>query len=209
MGRIGFPVVISAASGTGKTTLSRMLLEADPDLALSISHTTRSPRGEERDGKDYHFVTEAEFKRMATQNEFIEWAVVHGNYYGSSQTSLEQQLAEEKDVMFDIDVQGGYQIRKAFPEACLIFLLPPTMDELQKRLIARGTDDPSVVARRMEASRAEIRAGLEHYDYVLTNDKLERAIFDLMSIVRAHRLRAINRDKIKIRLGIDATSELL
>ncbi len=196
----GFPVVLSAASGTGKTTLARMLLESDDNLTLSISTTTRAPRGEEQDGRDYHFVSTAEFDAMIGRDAFIEWAEVHGHRYGSSREWTDQTLNTGKDVMFDIDVQGGQQIRRLFPNACLIFLVPPSMEVLESRLRGRGTDDDATIDRRMLAARDEIRAGLASYDYVLTNATLERAIFDLLSIVRAHRLRALNRDKIRQRL---------
>ncbi len=200
--RRGFPVVLSAASGTGKTTLSRMVLEADSKLCLSISHTTRAPRGDEQDGRHYHFVSREAFMQQVEDGDFVEWAEVHGNLYGSSAEAIEEQIAQRRDVLFDIDVQGGRQIKERFPNACLIFLLPPSIDELEKRLRARGTDDEEVVTRRMDAARGEIIAGLEDYDYVLTNDTLERALFDLTSIVRAHRLRMLDRAKIRRRLEL-------
>lgn len=200
MTRRGFPVVLSAASGTGKTTLGHMLLESDRDLVLSISTTTRAPRGEERDGDDYHFVDEATFRSMISRGAFIEWAEVHGHHYGSSAEWTRATLDQGHDVLFDIDVQGGQQIRDRFPDACLIFLLPPSMEVLESRLRGRGTDDDATVRRRMEAARNEIASGLESYDYVITNDRLERALFDLTSIVRAHRLRKLNREEQRARL---------
>jgi guanylate kinase len=200
MNRRGFPVVLSAASGTGKTTLAQMLLQADPSLTLSVSYTTRSLRGDEKDGRDYHFRDEKEFRRLISESEFIEWAEVHGALYGSSAAWTEKTLNLGSDVLFDIDVQGGMQIQDHFPQACLIFLLPPTMDILQQRLTARGTDSKETVDKRMRAAQSEIEQGLKSYDYVLTNDRLDRAIFDLTSIVRAHRLRTRDRGKVTRRL---------
>lgn len=208
MNRRGFPVVLSAASGTGKTTLAHMLLEMDQGLTLSISDTTRPVRGEEENGRDYHYRSEKEFRRMIDKGDFIEWAEVHGALYGSNAAWTENTMRSGKDVLFDIDVQGGNQIQDHFPEACLIFLLPPSMAVLEQRLRGRGTDDEATVQKRMNASRKEIEEGLRTYDYVLTNDRLDRAIFDLTSIVRAHRLRARDRDKItrKLLSGSELTS---
>lgn len=200
MSRRGFPVVLSAASGTGKTTLAHMLLDGDRDLFLSVSFTTRSPRGEERNGVDYHFIEDSAFREMADRGAFLEWAEVHGNLYGSSAEWTESQLEEGRDVLFDIDVQGGQQIKSHFPEACLIFLVPPSMEELEKRLRGRGTDDAAVIDKRLHAARAEIERGLELYDYVITNDRLDRALFDVTSIVRAHRLKGLRRERIRERL---------
>jgi len=198
--RRGFPVVLSAASGTGKTTLSRLLLEGDSDLTLSISFTTRAPRGDERDGVAYHFVDRPAFEEKIEQQDFIEYAEVFGNYYGSSRQWTVDTLETGQDVMFDIDVQGGKQIRNLFPEACLVFLVPPSWEVLERRLRNRGTDDDETIALRLKTAREEIAEGLATYDYVLTNDRLDRALFDLTSIVRAHRLRALDRDKIRRRL---------
>lgn len=200
MSRQGFPVVLSAASGTGKTTLAHMLLDGDHELRLSISFTTRPPRGEERNGVDYHFVDEATFRSMVARGDFLEWAEVHGNLYGSSAAWTEEQLVLGQDVLFDIDVQGGQQIKARFPDACLIFLVPPSFEELETRLRRRGTDGEAVIHRRLHAARQEIERGLETYDYVITNDRLDRALFDLTSIVRARRLKGLRRDKIRERL---------
>lgn len=198
--RTGFPVVLSAASGTGKTTLAHMLLDTDPHLTLSISYTTRAARGEEENGRDYHFTEPGDFQQMIERGDFIEWAEVHGARYGSSAVWTRDTLNDGKDVLFDIDVQGGLQIRKLFPSACLIFLLPPSLDILEERLRGRGTDNEETVLRRMKAARQEIAEGIKTYDYVLTNDRLDRAIFDLTAIVRAHRLRARDRTKAARRL---------
>lgn len=193
MTRRGFPVVLSAASGTGKTTLSHLLLDSDPSLVLSISTTTRAPRGSEEHGVEYHFVDEPTFEAMIARGAFIEHARVHGNYYGSSREWTEAQLAQGRDVVFDIDVQGGRQLKKTFPEAVLIFILPPSMAELEGRLRRRGTDADDVIARRLDAARAEIAAGLDDYDYLVVNERLEQAIGDLAAILRSHRIRATDR----------------
>jgi guanylate kinase len=200
MSRRGFPIVLSAASGTGKTTLSHLLLEADRDLQLSISFTTRAPRGEERDAVDYHFVDEKTFRAMIDRAAFIEWAEVHGNLYGSSREWTEQTLAAGKDVLFDIDVQGGQQLKRIFPEACLVFVLPPSMEELEQRLRRRGTDSDAVIEKRLAAARMEIDRGLGGYDFVITNQQLDRALFDLTSIVRAQRLRGLDRQRLREKL---------
>ena len=200
MSRRCFPIVLSAASGTGKTTLSHLLLEADKELQLSISFTTRKPRGEEREGVDYHFVDEASFRAMIERGAFIEWAEVHGNLYGSSREWTEQTLTGGKDVLFDIDVQGGQQLKRIFPEACLVFVLPPSMEELEQRLRRRGTDADAVIEKRLDAARMEIDRGLAGYDFVITNQQLDRALFDLTSIVRAQRLRGLDRMRLREKL---------
>jgi guanylate kinase len=190
-------VVLSAASGTGKTTLSHLLLDSDRSLVLSISSTTRAPRGEEEHGVDYHFVDVPTFEAMIARGAFIEHAKVHGNYYGSSKEWTEAQLAQGKDVVFDIDVQGGRQIKAIYPEAVLVFILPPSMGELEGRLRRRGTDADDVIARRLAAARAEITAGLADYDYLVVNERLEQAIGDLTAILRSHRIRATDRSEIR------------
>ena len=200
MKRRGFPVVLSAASGTGKTTISHLLLDGDPELQLSISFTTRAPRGAEEDGVDYHFVDEPPFRSMIERGAFIEWAQVHGNLYGSSREWTEATLAQGRDVLFDIDVQGGNQLKALFPDACLVFLLPPSMTELESRLRRRGTDSNDVIARRLDAARAEIEAGLATYEYAVTNERLDAALFDLTAIVRAHRIRTADRVQLRQRL---------
>ena len=187
-------MVLSAASGTGKTTLSHLLLDSDNDLCLSVSYTTRAPRGSEEDGIDYHFVDVPTFEAMIARGAFIEHALVHGNHYGSSREWTEAQLAAGKDVLFDIDVQGGQQIKSIFGNAVLVFILPPSLAELEKRLRRRGTDADDVIERRLVAARAEIDAGLEGYEYLVVNERLEQALGDLAAIVRSHRIRAGDRE---------------
>tara|TARA_B100000683_G_scaffold257452_2_gene278977 strand:- start:1509 stop:2099 length:591 start_codon:yes stop_codon:yes gene_type:complete len=194
-------VVLAAASGTGKTTLAHMLLQNDSALRLSISYTTRPLRGEEVNGRDYHFVDEDTFKKMIEANSLIEWAKVHGHYYGSSAEKTQELMGEGWDVLFDIDVQGGLQLKQRFPETLLIYLVPPSMKVLKDRLTGRGTDSPEVIQRRLEAANQENQVGLKDFDYIITNDQLDRALFDITAIVRAHRLRHLDRDKINQQLA--------
>ena len=200
MARLRFPVVLAAASGTGKTTLAHMLLQNDDALRLSISYTTRDLRGDEVNGRDYHFVDRADFEAMIDGDKFIEWAQVHGHYYGSSAERTQELMAEGWDVSFDIDVQGGLQLKRRFPETLLIYLVPPSMEVLKNRLTRRGTDAPEVIERRLDAAAQENETGLKDFDYIITNDQLDRALFDITAIVRAHRLRHMDREKIKQKL---------
>lgn len=200
MARQKFPIVLSAPSGTGKTTLAHLLVDSMKDLKISTSHTTRPPRGNEEDGLDYFFIDDKSFKKMVDNNDFVEWASVHGHYYGSSASWTKKTLNEGFDVLFDIDVQGGLQIKKSFPEAILVFILPPSMEELETRLTERGTDSPAGIKKRIKAARDEIKIGLESYDIVINNEKLDRALFDLTAIVRTKRLEGIDRIKIRKRL---------
>ena len=186
--RRGLPIVLSAASGTGKTTLSRMLLDVEKELTLSISYTTRAPRGREQNGVEYHFVDDKTFLDMIAHDAFIEHALVHGNRYGSSREWTREQLDAGHDVLFDIDVQGGAQLKRIFPEAVLIFLMPPSMEELERRLRGRGTDADEVIARRLDAARREIEAG-QSYDHRVINQSLENALSDLREIIARSRVR--------------------
>lgn len=200
MARKGFPVVLSAPSGTGKTTLAHLLVNSMDKLALSVSYTTRPIRGNEQDGINYHFVDQERFKQMITDAELLEWALVHGNYYGSSATWTQNSLLSGRDVLFDIDVQGGLQIKKHYEDAVTIFITPPSFEELEKRLIRRGTESSEHIKRRLEAAKDEIMVGLDKYDYVINNEKLDRALFDLTAIIRVHHIKRIDREKIRARL---------
>lgn len=191
--------MISAASGTGKTSLRRRLLETLNNTARSISYTTRSPRGDEMHGRDYYFTDEREFDRMVRDNEFIEWAVVFGYRYGTALKTVKEQLASGFDVLLDIDVQGGQQIRRELPDALLIFLLPPSMDELRRRLVNRATDSPQVIERRLGEARNEI-AQCKFYDYLVVNDDLEKAASDMRAIILAQRMRVNRPDDLVARL---------
>jgi len=184
----GLLIVISAPSGTGKTTLVHMLLKEFPDLEFSVSYTTRPPRPGEVDGKDYHFVDRKTFERMIEEGDFLEWAEVYGNLYGTSRTQVLRALNEGRDVILDIDTQGALQVKKNFPEAVLIFILPPSLKELERRLRSRGTDDEETIERRLKIAKEEIRRA-PLYDYIVVNDVLEVAYENLRSIIRAEKLR--------------------
>lgn len=184
--------IVAAPSGAGKTTLVRLLLENDPQIGVSISHTTRLPRPGEEDGREYHFIDVPAFLEKIARNEFLEWAEVHGNYYGTSKRWIETEMASDRDVLLEIDWQGAQQVRKVFPQAIGIFVLPPSMAILQARLSGRGTDPAEVIARRIAAARDEMRH-VDEFDYVIINDGLQQAAGDLQAIVRAARLRYANQ----------------
>lgn len=182
-------IIISSPSGAGKTTLTRRALDAFPDLTFSISHTTRAPRGSERDGVDYYFVDVAEFERLRDEGAFAEYASVHGNFYGTSVNELERARAEGKrGLIFDIDYQGARQIRAKLPHATTVFILPPDLIELERRLRGRGSDDEETIRRRLQKARAEIEQ-YAFFDYVIVNDALDRAAADLIGIIRAERCK--------------------
>ena len=186
MTRPGFPLVIAAPSGTGKTTVCRQLVARDPQLVFSVSHTTRARREGERDGHDYHFVTPAEFQRMALAGEFLEWAVYNDHHYGTSFAAIEGALAGGRDVVLEIEVQGARQVRKRRADARLVFLLPPSLAELEARLRGRGTDADDQIARRLATAHEELRAA-EEFDYAVVNDDVERCIRQVQRIVAAER----------------------
>ena len=179
--------VVAAPSGAGKTTLVRLLLEQESRVHLSISYTTRGPRPGEENGREYHFVDNVEFQAMIARHEFLEWAEVHGNFYGTSQKWIADQLAAGHDVLLEIDWQGAQQVRKLFPQAIGIFILPPSMEELTRRLTGRGTNSADVIARRLAAAQAEMRH-VGEFDYVIINDQLAQALEELRAVVRASRL---------------------
>ena len=184
--------VVAAPSGAGKTTLVRLLLEQESRVHLSISYTTRGPRPGEENGREYHFVDNVEFQAMIARHEFLEWAEVHGNFYGTSQKWIADQLAAGHDVLLEIDWQGAQQVRKLFPQAIGIFILPPSMEELTRRLTGRGTDSADVIARRLAAAQAEMRH-VGEFDYVIINDRLEQALDELDTVVKSARLRLANQ----------------
>ena len=179
--------MVAAPSGAGKTTLVRMLLEQEKEVHLSISFTTRAARPGEQDGRDYHFTDIPAFRAMIERQEFLEWAEVHGNFYGTSKKWISDQLNADADVLLEIDWQGAQQVCSLFPEAIGVFFLPPSMEELTRRLTGRGTDSIDVITRRLAAAQAEMRH-VEEFDYVIINDQLAQALEDLRAIVRASRL---------------------
>ena len=180
--------VVAAPSGAGKTTLVKLLLAQEADVRLSISYTTRQPRPGEENGREYHFVDVETFRTMIANGDFMEWAEVHGNYYGTSKTWIVNQMAAGTDVLLEIDWQGAQQVRALFPEAIGVFILPPSLEELERRLTGRATDAAEVITRRLAAAQAEMRH-VGEFDYVIINDKLEQALADLRSVLQASRLR--------------------
>lgn len=179
--------IVAAASGAGKTTLVRQLLAREPDIRLSISYTTRAPRPGEENGREYHFVSEAQFQAMIAADDFLEWAQVHGNYYGTSKRWIVTERAAGRDVLLEIDWQGAQQVRRVFPDAIGVFILPPSMEELTRRLTGRGTDSAEVIARRLAAAREEM-SHVGEFGYVIINDDLQTALSDFVAVVRANRL---------------------
>ncbi len=165
----------------------RLLLENDPGIRLSISSTTRAPRPGEEDGREYHFVDAASFVDCIGRGEFLEWAEVHGNYYGTSRRWVEAEMSASRDILLEIDWQGAQQVRKSFPQAIGMFILPPSIEALEDRLSSRGTDSAATIARRVAAAREEIRH-VDEFDYVIINDDLQRALGDMISLVSASRL---------------------
>jgi len=189
LGRRGLLIVLSSPSGAGKSTLSRMLMAADPQITMSISATTRPRRPGEQEGIHYHFVEDAEFDRMIDAGDFVEWAPVFGHRYGTPKAPVKAALRDGRDILFDIDWQGTQQLHAAMGEDLVrIFLLPPSMDELERRLQARGTDSDGVIADRMERADAEISHWAE-YDYVLINREAETCLAEIRTIVEAERLK--------------------
>lgn len=180
--------VVAAPSGAGKSSLVKALLELDARLVVSVSHTTRAPRGQEQDGREYWFVDEPTFRRMIAAGDFFEWAEVHGRLYGTSRAAIESRIAGGEDVVLEIDWQGALQIKRLFPNAVLIFILPPSWDELLQRLQRRGEDGPEAVEERMCNARLEVKQAC-HFDFVIINALFETALFDLKAIVHAQRLK--------------------
>ena len=189
--------IVCAPSGAGKTTLVDALLEREPGIRLSISYTTRAPREGERDGVDYRFVDKARFEAMIAAGEFLEHAHVHGNHYGTSRKWIEQEIAGDHDVLLEIDWQGAAQVRKLFPQLIGMFILPPSMQELRRRLQGRGKDSPETIERRIAGAREEISHVLE-FEYIIVNDRFEQALEDIRSVVRAARA---SRARQSIRLA--------
>jgi guanylate kinase len=180
--------VVAAPSGAGKSSLVKALMELDARVVPSVSHTTRPPRGQEVHGREYYFVSGDTFDQMVLQDAFLEWASVHGNRYGTSRASIEQRMAQGADVVLEIDFQGAIQIKRIFPNAVLIFILPPSWAELRSRLERRAEDSPEVIDLRMKNAALET-AHAKEFDFVIINELFERALFDLKAIVHSQRLK--------------------
>ena len=191
--RRGLMLVLSSPSGAGKSTIARNLLEKDDELELSVSVTTRKRRPSEIDGVHYHFISQREFERLRDSDELLEWAEVHGNFYGSPREPVEKAMAEGRDILFDIDWQGAHQLQEKMPaDVVAIFVLPPTMSELMSRLHRRAEDDEETIQKRLKNAAHEI-GKWRTYDYVIVNDDLDRAFGAVQSIVKAERLRRDRR----------------
>ena len=191
----GLLLVLSAPSGAGKTTLARRFVEAHDDAHFSVSATTRAPRGAERDGVDYHFVSADRFAALVAEGAFAEWAQVYGQRYGTLRATVDETLAAGRVAVFDIDVQGGAQVKAAWPDrAVTVFVLPPSREELERRLRRRSTDPDEAIARRLDAAREEIARGLAAYDYLVVNDDVEAALGRIEAVVAHERARLAGRE---------------
>ncbi|MCK6414770.1 MAG: guanylate kinase [Pseudomonadota bacterium] len=180
--------VVAAPSGAGKSSLVKALMELDSQVRASVSHTTRPPRGQEKHGREYYFASDAEFDTMVASNAFVEWAHVHGRRYGTSKKAIEERIAQGNDVILEIDYQGALQVKQAFANAVLIFILPPSWEELRSRLERRGEDSAEVIELRLK-NAAEEMAQVHKFDFVIINELFERALFDMKAIVHAQRLK--------------------
>jgi guanylate kinase len=199
--------VVAAPSGAGKSSLVKALLELDSRLAVSVSHTTRDPRGQEQHGREYYFVDEHQFRAMIERGEFFEWAQVHSRLYGTTRKSIESLLQQGQDVILEIDWQGALQIKKIFEHAVLIFILPPSWTELQQRLQRRGEDKPEVIALRLANARTEVAQAV-NFDFVIINALFETALFDLKTVVHSQRLKyaAQRRNRSQVFAALDLIS---
>jgi guanylate kinase len=196
--------VISGPSGCGKSTLIQRVLRRLENVQFSVSHTTRKKRESEKEGKDYYFVSREEFERMAKQGKFVEWAMVHGNYYGTSKKEVEAKGAKG-DLLLDIDVQGAQQMKTKLKRFAFIFILPPSFQELKRRLELRGLESPDSIRKRLEVARREIRS-YSQFDYLIVNDQLEKAVREVESILISSRCRLDSR-KREIRSILQSFSE--
>ena len=207
MANRAFPLVLAAPSGTGKTSIARALVSGPGDFVFSVSATTREPRGRERDGVDYHFVSEDEFRRMIADGELVEWAEVHGALYGTPRSAIVEPTERGQHVVLDIDVEGASQVRERIPEAVLVFVFPPSAAALVSRLTRRGTEAQEDVERRLSNARAELAAARD-FDYVVENEALDDAVAAVRAIVtseghRPRRARALDRDVHRLQAEID------
>jgi guanylate kinase len=188
--------VVAAPSGAGKSSLVKALRSFDARVYPSVSHTTRAPRGQEKHGREYFFASEQEFDAMVANNAFVEWANVHGKRYGTSKKGIEDRLTSGEDVLLEIDYQGALQVRESFPQAVLIFILPPSWEELRSRLENRGEDAPEVIEVRMKNAEVEM-AQVEKFDFVIINELFESALFDLKAIIHAQRLKYVSQRRLR------------
>ena len=180
--------VVAAPSGAGKSSLVKALMELDAGVQPSVSHTTRAPRGQEFHGREYFFIDDAQFDEMVATNAFLEWAYVHGNRYGTSSATIQERISQGMDVILEIDFQGAIQIKRLFANAVLIFILPPSWEELRSRLHRRGEDTPEVIETRLANAATEM-AQAHEFDFVIINQLFDKALFDLKAIVHAQRLK--------------------
>ncbi|WP_286998934.1 MULTISPECIES: guanylate kinase [Comamonas] len=188
--------VVAAPSGAGKSSLVKALRSFDARVYPSVSHTTRAPRGQEKHGREYFFASEQEFDAMVANNAFVEWANVHGKRYGTSKKGIQDRLANGEDVLLEIDYQGALQVRESFPQAILIFILPPSWEELRSRLENRGEDAPEVIELRMKNAEEEM-AQVGEFDFVIINELFESALFDLKAIIHAQRLKIASQRRLR------------
>ena len=194
----GLLIVVSGASGTGKGTVCKKILTDLPEVAYSISATTRTPRPGEVDGREYYFLSVDDFKAWIADEKFLEYAEVYGNFYGTPLNKIEERLNRGEDILLEIDVQGALNVKRKCPEGIYIFLLPPSLEELKRRIEGRGTESPESLSRRLKNAVAEIKIGLE-YDYVVVNDSVDEAVAEIKSILTAERCKvARNADKFKL-----------
>ncbi len=188
--------VVAAPSGAGKSSLVKALMELDAQVTHSVSHTTRSPRGQEVNAREYFFINDVQFDELIKQDAFLEWANVHGHRYGTSKQTIEDKITDGHDVLLEIDFQGALQIKKIFPSVVLIFILPPSWEELKSRLERRGEDAPGVIQLRLENAAQEM-AQASQFDFVIINEVFERALFDLKAVVHAQRLKYASQSRAR------------
>lgn len=188
--------VVAAPSGAGKSSLVKALMELDARVQPSVSHTTRAPRGQEKHGREYYFVSDAEFDAMVAADAFVEWAEVHSKRYGTSRKAIEERMAQGADVILEIDFQGAVQIKHIFANAIGIFILPPSWEELRARLERRAEDTPEVIDKRLVNAQLEV-AQVGQFDFVIINDSFDRALFDLKAIIHAQRLKIVAQRRAK------------
>lgn len=198
----GLLVVLSAPSGTGKSTVSRLLVQKNNRLRLSVSATTRAPRKNEVEGKDYFYKTTEEFKKMIENDEFVEWVEYCGNYYGTPKKYIDDSIENGFDVLLEIEVEGAAKIKEKYPDCVLIFMLPPSFEELKRRIVGRGTEKPEIIENRLNQAKKEIKC-IDMYDYVVLNDSIDNAINSVNTILEAEKAKVKrNKDLLK-QIGFD------